>query len=86
MLLRSRYGLYGLPTEPELFDIDPPAFAKGSSTASPLSPYVFSVSAAGAANDGASSITIPPELNQQPSSTSSMKGSTASTLEINKLI
>lgn len=33
LLLRSRYGLYGTPLEPELFDIEPPPPAKPSSTA-----------------------------------------------------
>lgn len=32
LILRSRYGLYGIPLEPELFDIEPPAPIKGSST------------------------------------------------------
>lgn len=32
MLLRSRYGLYGTPLEPELFDIEPPPPGKPSST------------------------------------------------------
>lgn len=32
LLLRSRYGLYGTPLEPELFDIEPPSPAKSSST------------------------------------------------------
>ncbi|XP_050306481.1 baculoviral IAP repeat-containing protein 6 isoform X2 [Anthonomus grandis grandis] len=55
LLLRSRYGLYGLPTEPELFDIEPPPFIKGSSAP----PYTFAVSNANATNDGgANTITI----------------------------
>lgn len=33
LLLRSRYGLYGTPLEPELFDIEPPPPAKPTSTA-----------------------------------------------------
>ncbi|RZB38740.1 baculoviral IAP repeat-containing protein 6 [Asbolus verrucosus] len=32
LLLRSRYGLYGTPLELELFDIEPPPYAKSSST------------------------------------------------------
>lgn len=32
LLLRSRYGLYGTPLEPELFDIEPPPPGKPSST------------------------------------------------------
>ncbi|KAL3288526.1 hypothetical protein HHI36_002967 [Cryptolaemus montrouzieri] len=31
LILRSRYGLYGTPMEPELFDIEPPPYPKGSS-------------------------------------------------------
>lgn len=31
LLLRSRFGLFGTPLEPELFDVDPPAPAKSSS-------------------------------------------------------
>ena len=31
LLLRSRYGLYGTPLEPELFDIEPPTFFKPTS-------------------------------------------------------
>ncbi|XP_008195667.1 baculoviral IAP repeat-containing protein 6 isoform X2 [Tribolium castaneum] len=32
LLLRSRYGLYGTPLELELFDIEPPPYAKSTST------------------------------------------------------
>lgn len=32
LLLRSRYGLYGTPLEPELFDVEPPPPTKSSST------------------------------------------------------
>ncbi|XP_063222017.1 baculoviral IAP repeat-containing protein 6 isoform X2 [Bacillus rossius redtenbacheri] len=32
MLLRTRFGLYGTPFEAEMFDVDPPASAKFSST------------------------------------------------------
>lgn len=32
LLLRSRYGLYGTPMEPELFDIEPPPYVKGDSS------------------------------------------------------
>lgn len=31
LLLRTRYGLYGTPMEPELFDVEPPPYPKGSS-------------------------------------------------------
>ncbi|XP_045481363.1 baculoviral IAP repeat-containing protein 6 [Harmonia axyridis] len=31
LLLRTRYGLYGTPMEPEMFDIEPPPYPKGSS-------------------------------------------------------
>lgn len=34
LLLRSRFGLYGTPFEPELFDVDPPV--SGKSTSMPL--------------------------------------------------
>ncbi|XP_025829165.1 baculoviral IAP repeat-containing protein 6 [Agrilus planipennis] len=33
LLLRSRYGLYGIPLEPELFDIEPPPSVKATSVA-----------------------------------------------------
>lgn len=32
LILRSRFGLYGTPLEPQLFDIEPPPPAKSSST------------------------------------------------------
>ncbi|XP_066259587.1 baculoviral IAP repeat-containing protein 6 isoform X2 [Euwallacea similis] len=63
LLLRSRYGLYGVPTEPELFDVDPPQFAKGSSTSSTPSPYIISSNVI-PANDASSSITMGPEISQ----------------------
>ncbi|KAF7274270.1 hypothetical protein GWI33_013063 [Rhynchophorus ferrugineus] len=59
LLLRSRYGLYGIPTEPELFDISPPLFGKSSSSSTSSSPshytYIFSANSSlisdGAANN-----------------------------------
>lgn len=63
LLLRSRYGLYGLATEPELFDIEPPTFGKGSST---NSYYNFSSTAQNAVSASeASGIIIGPDYAQE---------------------
>lgn len=61
LLLRSRYGLYGMPTEPELFDIEPPQFAKGSSS----SHYTFSSSNAAVNNEGSTANTSATEYTPQ---------------------
>ncbi|KAJ8958619.1 hypothetical protein NQ318_016341 [Aromia moschata] len=36
LILRARYGLYGTPMEPELFDIEPPPYVKGGSSSTYL--------------------------------------------------
>ncbi|KAG5886808.1 hypothetical protein JTB14_031450 [Gonioctena quinquepunctata] len=36
LLLRGRYGLYGTPMEPELFDIGPPPYVKGENSSTYL--------------------------------------------------
>ncbi|KAL1493780.1 hypothetical protein ABEB36_009469 [Hypothenemus hampei] len=67
LLLRSRYGLYGSPTEPELFDIEPPSFAQGSSSTTLPSPFnYFSVNVA-PSEDASAGVTAGPELYQQTS-------------------
>lgn len=43
LILRSRYGLYGTPLEPELFDVEPPAPSK----ASPPAPLSYAAVVAG---------------------------------------
>ncbi|XP_060536619.1 baculoviral IAP repeat-containing protein 6 [Cylas formicarius] len=59
LLLRSRYGLYGLPMEPELFDVDPPSYAKGSSNL----PYFFSSTTAAATTNESTVVTESPAPN-----------------------
>lgn len=36
LLLRGRYGLYGTPLEPELFDIEPPPYVRGGGSSTYL--------------------------------------------------
>ncbi|KAH1014476.1 hypothetical protein HUJ05_012335 [Dendroctonus ponderosae] len=63
LLLRSRYGLYGLPTEPEIFDIEPPTFVKDSCT---NSYYNFTSTAQNAVPaTEASGIIIGPDYTQE---------------------
>ncbi|CAH1128208.1 unnamed protein product [Ceutorhynchus assimilis] len=61
LLLRSRYGLYGLPTEPELFDIDPPPFVKGSSSSFYTFSSIHTHANSAVPNDSSSVVTLAPD-------------------------
>ncbi|CAG9860383.1 unnamed protein product [Phyllotreta striolata] len=54
LILRSRYGLYGTPMEPELFDVEPPPYVKGDR----CSTYLLTSNNAGQSPQEPSSLSV----------------------------